>query len=59
MTNLTATADHLTECLRSSGRFEILSEGGGKGLPLVAFRLKAGQHYDEASVLPSHFKPTL
>lgn len=47
MTNLTNTADHLAECLLNSGRFEILSEGNGNGLPLVAFSLKGEQHYDE------------
>ncbi|KAI9300614.1 glutamate decarboxylase [Cunninghamella echinulata] len=47
MTNLTRTADHLAECLKATGRFEILSEGNGKGLPLVAFCLKGDQHYDE------------
>ncbi|KAI8333421.1 glutamate decarboxylase [Chlamydoabsidia padenii] len=47
MTNLTKTADHLADCLRESGRFEILSEGNGNGLPLVAFSLKGEQHFDE------------
>ncbi|KAI8061665.1 glutamate decarboxylase [Gongronella butleri] len=47
MTNLTRTADHLAECLRATGRFEILSAGNGQGLPLVAFTLKGDQHYDE------------
>ncbi|KAI8335779.1 glutamate decarboxylase [Chlamydoabsidia padenii] len=47
MINLTKTADHLAECLLKSGRFKILSEGGGKGLPLVAFRLTGEQHLDE------------
>ncbi|CAO3625507.1 unnamed protein product [Cunninghamella blakesleeana] len=47
MTNLTRTADHLAECLRATGRFEILSESNGRGLPLVAFSLKGDQHYDE------------
>ncbi|ORX52779.1 glutamate decarboxylase [Hesseltinella vesiculosa] len=47
MTNLTRTADHLAECLRATGRFEILSQGNGNGLPLVAFSLKGDMHYDE------------
>ncbi|KAI8097851.1 glutamate decarboxylase [Gilbertella persicaria] len=47
MGNLTDTADHLSERLLSTGRFEILSETNGRGLPLVAFRLKGEQHYDE------------
>lgn len=37
MVNLTETADHLTEALREQD-FVIMSEGGGKSLPLVAFR---------------------
>jgi glutamate decarboxylase len=37
MTNLTKTADYLSDALREAG-FEIMSEGHGKGLPLVAFR---------------------
>ena len=47
MWNITRIADHLSERLDAMGRFEILSEGEGKGLPLVAFRLKDGHHYDE------------
>uniref|UniRef100_A0A1Y1LZZ7 Glutamate decarboxylase n=1 Tax=Photinus pyralis TaxID=7054 RepID=A0A1Y1LZZ7_PHOPY len=37
MCNLTKTADYLTDELRKLG-FVIMSEGHGKGLPLVAFR---------------------
>lgn len=37
MTNLTATADFLGSALSQLG-FELMSESGGKGLPLVAFR---------------------
>lgn len=37
MCNLTKTADYLTDELRKL-RFVIMSEGHGKGLPLVAFR---------------------
>jgi glutamate decarboxylase len=47
MTNLTATADHLADRLRATGRFEIMSAGGGRGLPLVAFRLNETHHYNE------------
>lgn len=50
MMNLTATADHLAECLEATGRFKILSEGGGRALPLVAFKLNAEHHYDEFDI---------
>lgn len=52
MTNLTRTADYLTEVLESLG-FVIMSQRSGRGLPLVAFRfasVKEGgkeRHYDE------------
>lgn len=48
MTNLTRTADYLSESLKQLG-FLIMSQGGGDGLPLVAFRLdpKLRKHYDE------------
>ena len=51
MKNLTRTADYLALSLQQLG-FVIMSQGGGKGLPLVAFRLdpKAGHHYDEFAV---------
>lgn len=51
MLNLTRTADYLAACLEQLG-FIILSKTGGKGLPLVAFRLdpKKGHHYDEFAV---------
>lgn len=52
MSNLTRTADYLTEALEGLG-FVIMSERAGQGLPLVAFRF-AGKidgveekHYDE------------
>ncbi|WEW62000.1 glutamate decarboxylase [Emydomyces testavorans] len=38
MVNLTRTADYLAACLRHLG-FIIMSDGKGRGLPLVAFRL--------------------
>ncbi|KAI9760464.1 MAG: hypothetical protein M4579_001658 [Chaenotheca gracillima] len=51
MTNLTRTADYLAAALTHLG-FIIMSEGGGKGLPLVAFRLdpKNKQLYDEFAI---------
>ncbi|EKG12482.1 Pyridoxal phosphate-dependent decarboxylase [Macrophomina phaseolina MS6] len=51
MTNLTRTADYLAANLKALG-FIIMSEGGGKGLPLVACRLDPEQnkHYDEFAI---------
>ena len=52
MTNLTRTADYLAASLAHLG-FIILSQGGGKGLPLVAFHLdnsKEKLHFDEFDV---------
>ncbi|KAI0390069.1 glutamate decarboxylase [Xylariaceae sp. FL0594] len=48
MSNLTRTADYLTEALESLG-FVIMSKRAGEGLPLVAFRFKENEdrHYDE------------
>jgi glutamate decarboxylase len=46
MTNLIRISDHLANCLEQAG-FIILSERHGKGLPLVAFKLKGDKHYDE------------
>jgi glutamate decarboxylase len=48
MLNLTRTADYLAACLRELG-FLIMSQGGGRGLPLVAFRLDPDEEnmYDE------------
>lgn len=48
MTNLTHTADYLTNRLTELG-FIIMSDGGGHGLPVVAFRLSPAQHilFDE------------
>ncbi|KAK0386371.1 hypothetical protein NLU13_6208 [Sarocladium strictum] len=40
MCNLTLTADHLSDALQELG-FIIMSERGGAGLPLVAFRFKS------------------
>jgi len=56
MGNLTATADYLAQELskftteQGAKKFEILSDGEGAGLPLVAFRLANQEHYDEFSV---------
>jgi len=48
MKNLTRTADYLSACLEAMG-FLIMSHTGGKGLPLVAFRLNPERqhHWDE------------
>lgn len=51
MLNLTRTADYLAACLEQLG-FVIMSKTGGKGLPLVAFRLDPAKahHYDEFAI---------
>ena len=51
MSNLTRTADYLAACLEQLG-FIIMSKTGGKGLPLVAFRLdpKKKAHYSEFDI---------
>ena len=51
MLNLTRTADYLAASLKTLG-FVIMSKGGGKGLPLVAFRLNpdVDVHYDEFAI---------
>ncbi|KGO46366.1 Pyridoxal phosphate-dependent transferase, major region, subdomain 1 [Penicillium expansum] len=48
MRNLTKTADYLTSQLQELG-FILMSEGNGKGLPVVAFRLSPSQNviFDE------------
>ncbi|KAL9553409.1 hypothetical protein MBANPS3_003294 [Mucor bainieri] len=50
MGNLTATADHLADKLKATGRFTIMSESNGRGLPLVAFRLNEKHHYNEFDI---------
>jgi len=53
MTNLTMTADYLAEEILKIGggqRFELLSEMNGKGLPLVAWRFKGQEKYDEFAI---------
>jgi len=49
--NLTRTADFLAAALQHLG-YIIMSQGSGKGLPLVAFRLDpANQHgFDEFAI---------
>ncbi len=51
MSNLTHTADYLSDALEKLG-FIIMSKKGGAGLPLVAFRLdpKKDKHYDEFAI---------
>ncbi|CAG8572867.1 1352_t:CDS:10, partial [Dentiscutata heterogama] len=51
MTNLMQIADYLAQSLENTGVFEIISDRNGKGLPLVAFKLKLKDiHYDEFDV---------
>lgn len=51
MLNLTRTADLLANAVKNMG-FLIMSEGEGRGLPLVAFRLdpKLEKRYDEFAI---------
>jgi len=51
MVNLTHTADYLSTAIQKMG-FIIMSETGGKGLPLVAFRLNPehGHKFDEFAI---------
>lgn len=51
MSNLTHTSDYLAANLEKLG-FIIMSQRGGKGLPLVAFRLDPAKkhHYDEFTI---------
>lgn len=53
MNNLTTTADFLAEevaKVAGGEKFVIMSKGGGEGLPLVAWRLKNKEDYDEFAV---------
>ncbi|KAF3911051.1 hypothetical protein AA313_de0203743 [Arthrobotrys entomopaga] len=52
MTNLTKIADYFSSMLKSKLGFIIMSQGGGDGLPLVAFRLDPAKnkHYDEFAI---------
>lgn len=51
MLNLTRTSDYLAAQLKALG-FVIMSPGGGRSLPVVAFRLNpdAGHYYDEFAI---------
>ena len=51
MMNLTRTSDYLAAQLKELG-FIIMSPGGGRSLPLVAFRIDpdAGHHFDEFAI---------
>lgn len=49
MANLVSNADYLSDQLEATGKFNILSEKSGRGLPLVAFNLKQNKCYDEVS----------
>ncbi|KAM0746541.1 glutamate decarboxylase [Meredithblackwellia eburnea MCA 4105] len=58
MTNLTCIADELAKEIDEMGDgklFTILSEGNGKGLPLVAWKLTSEQQYDEFAIA-SHLR---
>ncbi|KAI5474691.1 cytosolic nonspecific dipeptidase [Pseudohyphozyma bogoriensis] len=53
MLNLTRTADALAKevaAFQDGKLFEIISEGNGKGLPLVAWKLKQVGKYDEFAI---------
>ncbi|KAK4698997.1 glutamate decarboxylase, partial [Phenoliferia sp. Uapishka_3] len=58
MNNLTSIADGLAKSVVEMGDgklFTIISEGGGKGLPLVAWRLTEKKKYDEFAIA-SHLR---
>lgn len=50
MKNLVSNADYLAQELEKMGMFTILSERGGKGVPLVAFKFTKEHQYDEVSI---------
>ena len=53
MNNLTNTADYLAEEIANmddGSRFELMTETGGKALPLVAWKLRKGCLYDEFAI---------
>lgn len=50
MKNLVSNADYLAQELEKMGIFTILSERGGKGVPLVAFKLTKEHQFDEVSI---------
>ena len=53
MVNLTRTADYLAASLKQLG-FIIMSEGRGRGLPLVAFRLDPERHGEHDEFALAH-----
>lgn len=53
MVNLTRTADYLAASLQHLG-FLVMSEGRGKGLPLVAFRLDPGREGEHDEFALAH-----
>ena len=56
---LTATADYLARqivAIKNGELFELLSDGNGNGLPLVAWKLKGEQKYDGESQLEFTFQ---
>ena len=59
MQNLVAISDYISEQLVDSDRFVLMSETGGKGLPLIAFRLKKKAHYDEVIKKGRHTRAEL
>lgn len=53
MKNLVSNADYLAQELEKMGMFTILSERGGRGVPLVAFKFTKEHQYDEVSIKDS------
>lgn len=53
MLNLTRVADYLADEVKKfdgGKRFTIMSDGGGAGLPLVAWRLTNKENFDEFAI---------
>ncbi|KAG7539635.1 hypothetical protein FFLO_03434 [Filobasidium floriforme] len=50
MQSITETSDYLAAQLEATGRFTIMNPRQGKSLPLVAFRLKGDNHFNEYDV---------
>jgi glutamate decarboxylase len=50
MKNLVNNADYLADELEKMGIFTILSERGGRGVPLVAFKFSKEKLYDEVCI---------
>ncbi|GAA5858625.1 hypothetical protein JCM8547_001396 [Rhodosporidiobolus lusitaniae] len=57
MENLTGTADYIAGEVEKigDGMFELMSEKSGKGLPLVAWKIKGDKPYDEFAIA-SHLR---